>query len=203
MSKKAVLLISVLVLLTTGFQQPKPKVSQPTGQGMKLPGVDTAPVWHLFSPKGGGFSVMLPGKPAEETIQVDSATGPFTRPTYRLASGEFGYMITYSEYTNVPEETQARNDFIQMAAEKAVNMPGGKLTSSKPISLGDYPGREVKAEIRGPSILQVNTYFARPRVYLVMVFMPLDKTDSEYVTKYFASFKILPAQETRPTVQPC
>ena len=137
---------------------------------------------------------MLPGKPDEETIQVDSAAGPFTRPTYKLASGEFGYMITHSDYTNVPEEKQARDNFIQMAAEKAV--AGGKLISSKPISLGDYPGREVKAEIRGPSILQVNTYFAKPRVYLVMVFMPLDKTDSEYVTKYFASFKVLPDKET-------
>jgi hypothetical protein len=196
MSKKAVLLIAALVFLTTGFQQPIPKVSQPTGQGMRLPGVDTAPVWSLFSPKGGGFSVMLPGKPAEESLQVDSATGPFTRPAYKLASGEFGYMITHSEHTNVPEEKQARDNFIQMAAEKAVTMAGGKLTSSKPISLGDYPGREVKAEIRGPSILQVNTYFAKPRLYLVMLFMPLDKTDSEYVTKYFASFKVLPDKES-------
>lgn len=202
MSKKAVLLIAALVLLTTGFQQTKPKPSQPPGQGMKLPGVDTAPVWHLFAPKGGGFSVMLPGKPDEETIQVDSPTGPFTTPTYRLVSGEFGYMITHSDYTDVPEEKEARDNFIKMAAEKAATAPGAKMISSKPITLGDYPGREVKAEIRGPSILQVNTYFARPRVYLVMVFSPLDKPDSEYVMKYFASFKVLPDKSGAADSQP-
>lgn len=199
MSKKALLLIAALVLLTTGFQQRKSNPLPPIRHNVRTV---IGSEWSLFSPKGGGFSVMLPGTPTEETIQVDSAAGPFTRPTYKLASGEFGYMITHSDYTNVPEETQARDDFIQMAAEKALTMGGGKLISSKPISLGDIPGREVKAEIRGPSILQANTYFARPRLYLVMVFMPLDKTDSEYVTKYFASFKVLPAEEARPTVQP-
>ena len=138
---------------------------------------------------------MLPGTPTEETLQVDSPAGPVTVPSYKLASGEFGYMITYRDSPNVPEETRARDNLLQMAAEKAVTtMPGAKLISSKAFSLGDHPAREVKAEIRGPSILQTRSYFVRPRLYILMVFMPLDKTDSEYVTKYFESFKVPPAQ---------
>jgi hypothetical protein len=151
--------------------------------------------WIAFSPKDGRFSVMLPGKPVEKSLPVDTAAGPITVPMYRLASGEFGYMITYRDYPNTPEEVQARDKLLQIAAEKAVTVAGGKIFSSKAISLGDYPGREVKANIPG-SILQTMSYFAKPRLYILMVFMPPDKTGSEKVTKFFQSFEVLPDKQS-------
>jgi len=197
MGKKAVLLIAAVLLLTTGFQQPKGKRAQPERTGsaaVARVAASQSSGWIAFAPKDGGFSVMLPGKPIEKSLQAATAAGPITVPAYQLASGEFGYMITYRDYPNTPEEVQARDKLLQMAAEKAVTVAGGKVFSSEAISLGDYPGREVKAEIPG-SILQTRSYFVKPRLYILMIFMPPDKTASENVSKFFDSFKVLPDKQ--------
>ena len=194
MGNNAVFLLAAVLLLSSGFQQPKRKRAQSerTGSaGTARVAASQSSGWIAFSPKDGGFSVMLPGKPIEKSLQADTAAGPITVPAYQLASGEFGYMITYRDYPNTPEEVQARDKLLQMAAENAVTIAGGKLVSSKPISLGEYPGIEVKAEIPG-SILQTRSYFAKPRLYILMVFMPPYKTGSVNVTKFFDSFEVLP-----------
>lgn len=195
MSKRAVLLVAAILLLTTGFQQSKDKPTQPEKPIPKEAGggVEESPGWSVFSPKSGRFSVMLPGTPTEMSLRIDEPGGPVTSPLYQLGSGEFRYLISHIDYAYPVKDPKEKDDIVKSAAEKAIIEAGGTVVSNKPISLGEYPGREVNGKVPG-FLYQSHVYIVKERVYGLFLLMPADGSGAEKAAKFFDSFKVLPAE---------
>lgn len=198
MSKRAVLFLAAILLLTTGFQHPKDKPAKPaptgSGAGLRM-GAGPPTGWTVFAPKDGGFSVMLPGKPSKISLQTDTDKGPVTSPLYKLEQGDFKYVVGYLDHPVSVEGTR-RDEWLEKAAEQGITEAGGKVVSNKPISLrGNYPGREVKGEARG-FLYHSRVYLVKQRVYILILWILSKKPEvsSETATRFFDSFAVLPAQ---------
>lgn len=194
MSKRAVLLIAATLFLTAGCQRLSgPRAPESTGSPQAVRAGDSRyKGWSLFTAKYGGFSVMLPGKPTATSLESGEAQG--TGLTLELQTGEFKYLIVYRDYpASVIESSPAKDQHLQMTAEKAIALTGGKLLSSKPVSLGEYPGREVKSELNN-GFTYSRRYLVKQRLYLLMLSAPDDKAGSENAAKFFDSFKLVPAE---------
>jgi hypothetical protein len=196
---KAVLFIAAILFLTTGFQEPKDKPAQPTkptpmrvGRGGGVgPGEDSSG-WSVFSPKSSGCSVMLPGKPKQEP-SGDTEYGRVPSTRYSLTSGKFLYALTYMDYPHSQESLEARVKYLEMVSETGITKFGGKLVSSKAVSLGEYPGREVTATVEG-HFYTGRTYIANQKLYTLQVFVIGGERGSANAAKFFDSFKMLPAE---------
>jgi hypothetical protein len=174
MATKTTVLIAAILLLTCDSQQA-------TGS--------TQSDWSVFSPEGGGFSVNLPGKPTERSLPQSTETERTPSPVYELTSGGLKYVILYKDGLVSAEVTQ-RDKFLEMAAEAGIISAGGKVVSNKPVSLGDYPGRELKGEVAG-FLYQSRVYLVNQRLYVLIVWLPAGKAGSENAAKFFQSFKIV------------
>src|SRR5262249_21378139 len=112
------------------------------GQTENLP-----PNWRVFTSKEGGFSVALPGKPAESKQKVPTATAIMeVRLLIVEAKDDSVYVVSYSD---VPaEEVKAGSEpkRLDLARDGAVSMARGKLRSEKEIKLDGYSGRELDIE---------------------------------------------------------
>ena len=178
MSKKAAIIIVAILLLTSGFQQAKPK--------------STHSDWIVFSPKDGGFSIMLPAEPEQRALPHETKEGRTLSPMYELTQGGFKYVVSYMNHP-ASVEGDERDKLLSMAAEAVITSAGGSVVSNTSLSLDGSPGREVVGEVKGFSY-RSRVYLVGHRVYLLIVWLPPNKADSENAAKFFNSFKIVPRQ---------
>ena len=174
MSNNAAVLTAALLLLTTGFLQIK--------DGRAQPG------WIVFSPEGGGFSVALPGQPTRRPLPHNTKAEPSPAPLYELTSGDFAYVVSYIDYPFSAEGAE-RDELLDKGAEAGITGAGGKVVSSKPISLGGHPGREVEGEVKGVAY-RSRVYLVDRRLYLLIVWQRPGSAGSENAAKFFESFKL-------------
>lgn len=158
--------------------------ARPEGPGDKM-----REGWVVFSPEGGGFSVMLPGEPTQGSLRRDAAAGPATSLLYEVTSGGLKYVVSYTDYPFSAEGAE-RDKLLDMGAEAGITGAGGKVASNKPISLGDHPGREVKGETKG-FLYQSRVYLVKQRLYLLIVWQPPGGGGSEEADKFLDSFKLV------------
>lgn len=168
-------IFAAALILTTGFQQAKRKNDQPD--------------WIEFSPQDGGFSITMPDKPSQQTLPHKTENGQTSSPLYELTKGAFKYVITYMDYPFSVEGNE-RDKLLDMGAEAGITNVGGKVVSNTPISLGSYPGREVKGEMQGV-LYRSRVYLVGQRLYLLIVWMPSNKTNPENAAKFLESFKLV------------
>jgi hypothetical protein len=178
MSKKAAVILVAILLLTIGSRQAKPMSAQSD--------------WIVFSPKGGGFSIMLPGEPKRREFPHGTSKGQTLSPLYELTHEDFKYVVSYMNYP-ISVEGAERDKLLSMGAEAGITSAGGEVVSNTPISLDGYPGREVKGEMKGFSY-RSRVYLVGQRLYLLIVWLPSNKTDSENAAKFFNSFKLVAQQ---------
>jgi hypothetical protein len=175
MTTNVTLLIAAILLVTGCSQQAKPKSAQPD--------------WTVFSPKDGGYSVMLPGEPTERSLPHDTEEGRTVSTLYELTREDFKYVVGYMNYP-ISVEAANRDKFLSMVAESGITSAGGTVIGNTAISLDGSPGREVTGEIKGFSY-RSRVYLVGKRVYLLIVWLPPNSTDSENAAKFFKSFKII------------
>ena len=69
---------------------------------------------------------------------------------------------------------------------------GGTLASERKITLGGFPGRELRVEkIRGDMILVCRLFLADDRLYQALVVMPRAKEAPEAVQPFLEGFQLL------------
>jgi hypothetical protein len=132
--------------------------------------------WTDYKSAAGKFSAQFPEPPQEKIMHDDKAVG--------WEWGERCFLIMYSD---IPGATEAGLD---VAAAAFAQDQGGKVTSVAKIKLGDYPGRDAKAQLLGGREIRTRMYIANNRMYNVTVSGPKGYTTSPDAEKFFASFKI-------------
>ena len=147
----------------------------------------TPPTWLRLSPAGADYSVMLPGKADEQTVNNDrySATlytlttkeGSSTRVIYLVRVGEYTSTIKVDPQVKLPAD---RDSFIK-------GLPGMKLIESHDITLDGRSGIELTGE-SDTTTVTARFYVKGNRVYQLAALVSKGVDEKENVMKFFDSF---------------
>ena len=110
------------------------------------------------APPGAGFTVQMPGTPKE---QSQAAAGTMMK-IHSVESRNGAYMLTHADLpipaNESPAQVQTRLDG---SRDGAIGNMQGRLTGEEKITLGKYPGRDVRFDI------PAEKGSGRARIYLV------------------------------------
>jgi len=151
-----------------------------------------AATWKEFFSNEGSFSILMPGVPTEQTKRLNTKAGAIDMHLFILEQKNVAYFVSHIDYQE--ELLQQRNDdeILDGARNGAVKNVQGKLLSEVPISLDNYPGREIRIETSdGKHTIQTRIYLVKNRLYQVMIVTPKENSFSKDVTKFLDSFKLL------------
>jgi hypothetical protein len=181
---KTLRLIAVGLLLATGA------AAQEHRQGPAS--APTPPQIGMYVSDEGRYSVAFPSEPK---LSSQNITGPSGEPVIqRLAmatAGDMLFMVGYFDYSSglIFSLDKARDGMLQSVK--------GTLLDEQSISLGGFPGRQIKVQARTDDGLEfidrARFYDIKPRVYVVqcMVQKSLDgPVPAGKCERFFDSFRV-------------
>jgi hypothetical protein len=161
--------------------------------------------WIKYTSPEGRYSVSLPALPRLSAQEATNALGEKS-PQYLavvVEPGDVTFVIGY--FDSVPGTIFSAD----AARDRMVRLINGTLITETTISLGDYPGRELKIVTTLPAsnsavgektakgveyMLRARLYEADKRVYVLQLISPKSlESDalSAKATKYFDSFQVV------------
>jgi len=161
-----------------------------TGQTADRPLQD----WPDFSPRGGRFTVKMPGVPKAKTQTVETPSGTVKITSYGMERDGMAFMIMISE---LPPDTLKRNakEVLDEARDKGVQNSRGTLREEKEIELGGFPGREMildlpDSRVRGGGIYRTRLYLVGRTHYQVITLSSKAKAKSNVMSAFLDSFRL-------------
>ncbi|MCA9156455.1 MAG: hypothetical protein KDA38_16800, partial [Planctomycetales bacterium] len=100
--------------------------------------------WQTFNSTAGGYSIEMPGRPLPRTQFTPTPAGPITNYIQSLDKGKFVYMCSHADYPPSLVTPQTIDTMLDMAAEGAAQNVKGTINSKTTISVGGFPGREIR-----------------------------------------------------------
>jgi hypothetical protein len=152
--------------------------------------------WREVSPPGGGFRVMMPGRPVEEVEEEKTPQGRATGSRFVSRGCERGYElarlhvygVTFLDYP--PGYLTRRSPAEVFRAQRdALTRSEGRLVSEKSVSLSGFPGTELRIEADDGGVIACRLFLVRQRLYLVMARYPRTNPGPG-VRAFFDSFAI-------------
>lgn len=147
-----------------------------------------------FQSQTGGFAVMLPGTPTQET---STRNVPLVVPidTYLFSvnkGAEGAYMVAYTDFPKSHIQESTPEELLDGVRDGNVRGFGeGRLLSEEVISLSGYQGRDIKAEVAGEGILRARFFLVDCRLYQIIWVGPKENAFSRSVGEFLDSFKLL------------
>ena len=151
-----------------------------------------SPIWQGFESVEGGFTVLMPGEVASQTIKVNTAIGPIDFHMFSVEKKDMEFLVAYNDYPDSIIEGTSPDSLLTSARNGAVGALQGQLLIEIIISSDGYPGRQIMIE--GPSgetTVQSRMFLAGNRLYQVLVTSMKEKKFLKDVEIFFDSFKIL------------
>jgi hypothetical protein len=150
------------------------------------------PAWRELRSTEGRFAAKFPGTPQQMTKPMRTAMGNLTARLFLLeAKDQPFYAIAYVDYPKEKITGKKADELLDGARDSAVTNVGGKLAGEQKITLGGFPGRELRVEkIRGDMILVCRLYLVDERLYQALVVMPRAKESPEAIQPFFDGFAI-------------
>jgi hypothetical protein len=153
--------------------------------------------WTKYDSPEGRYSILFPGEPQLSTQESTSGTGQ-KFPQYLAASQESDDVLCMVGYFDIAPGMTFSFDSARDGMIAAVK---GTLISEKPITLGPYPGRELRVSANGPDgnayMVRARYYQVGSRIYVVQLIVVKSAdgpaTDAKGV-KYFDSFQVAKPQ---------
>ncbi len=149
--------------------------------------------WKEFESKEGGFSVMMPGPPAEKRQTFNTQLGSVDARFFTVEAerGSSVYMVVYGDYPEALMATEDKGLLLDAARDGAVGNIQGTLLSEREISIGGHPGRELQVQSSdGKLSLQIRIYLVGSRQYQVVMVSPKSSTPAADRDRFFDSFKL-------------
>jgi hypothetical protein len=143
-----------------------------------------------FSPEDGGFSVQMPRTPEEQSKVLETPIGPVKLNMYLCKSGNWVYIVGYSDYERLEGDVE---DLLDGARDGALKIGNNKLISEDSVSLDGNPGRELRMEAPNGLRMRVKIILAGSRLYQVGVVTPKNDSYSSRIEKYLSSFHLTQA----------
>jgi hypothetical protein len=150
------------------------------------------PGWSVYTSKEGGFSVALPGKPAENKQRVMTATGHLDVYLFVVeGKSDAAYVVSYSDLPAAEAKAGTAEKRLDFAREGAVSNARGKLRTEKKIEIDGFPGRELIIETDKDVVIKMRIYAAKQRLYQTMAMGPGGFFQSTDATQFLDSLRLI------------
>ena len=163
-----------------------------------------ASAWKEFSSSEGQFTVSLPGTPKTDIASVGTPFGQLKSHFFVLETGSFLYYVSYVDLPGGPQTPEENKEALDMSRDRA--LAKHRLINERDVTLDGIVGRELLVERDNGLILQGRFFYAKQRLYHVILTAPLnvvfrrgkpspdakDRTDlfEKTSAKFFDSFKL-------------
>ena len=157
-----------------------------------LAGAAMAQSWTAFSPEGGRYRVDLPSQPTVGTAPIawGGQTLTMTEATVRLPSA--AYLVSYVDYPDRIAMAASSDTMLDKVRDGMAS--GNTLRGERKIALGRATGREFTIALANGANTAVRLYWARNRLYQVMVTGGAGIENLADTRRFFDSFAIVRAQ---------
>jgi hypothetical protein len=153
--------------------------------------------WVKAAPPNSGFSVLIPGKPAEQTQPVEGHQG-LDNHLLTLETEIGGYVVSYLEFADEITEPDQVKSILDRGRQGGISS-GGELISEKEVKVNGYFGREWSLKLPGGLTATARAYWVKRRLYqTVFVKTPKANDSSEVIklrqqaeTKFLDSFALI------------
>ena len=148
------------------------------------------PRWQPIVSEAGQFSVwMPPGVLSQETRTLDTKLGNLAFQVTASKLGDQRYVVGYSSnLTNA--QTQDPTALLTAVRDSVAAKTEFQISSDRPISLKNYPGREFQLT-QSDETITFHTYVAGNRLYLLGVKQKGGNQLPQAATTFFSSFRVL------------
>jgi hypothetical protein len=149
------------------------------------------PPWSEFSVEEGGFSVLMPTKPMQQTMPAGESVN--VHIYLSLGANGTGYLASYADLPDVPADQAQTIKALDDARNGQLKSSKGRLLSETTITLEGYPGRELKIETATGQMIS-RVFLVKRRLYQLLGIVPESIVGSEGfaqdAAKFFSSFKL-------------
>jgi len=158
---------------------------------MLLPGCTkqnnpSAVTWHKFTSEKDHFSVMVPGKPLEESD--NPSPDAFHYFYFQVSEKNSSYLVSSGKLTDDPG---VRNRLYDEIRDKTVGQYG-KMLREKPMDICGFPGREVQLSADNGNSFAVTRFFiGKGHFYQELVVVPKESQGSTNIAVFLDSFNVL------------
>ncbi len=156
-------------------------VAAVTAQQQPPVAVQAEPVWINGAPANAGFTVLMPGKPSEQTQALEGQPG-LENHLLMLETKLAGYVVSYVVFSDDVTDPARIKDLLDRGREGGLASSGATLKSEKEIKLNNYFGREWLMELPSGLSATARAYWVKRRLFQT-VFVTTPKSDDSPETK--------------------
>ena len=138
--------------------------------------------WVKVAPANSGFSVLIPGKPAEQAQPVAGHQG-LENHLLTLETEIGGYVVSYLEFPDDVTDPDLIKLMLDRGREGGIASSGGELVSETEIKLNGYFGREWNMKLPGGLTATARAYWVKRRLFQTVFVKSPKATDSAEVLK--------------------
>ncbi len=180
-------LITTLVLI--GY--PIIKVAQ-ANQPLQI--AEAESVWKPFSSPEGGFTVLFPGTPNTDKPNTNTTADSNTLQSFSvLRENEALYVVSYRNMLEqVIQNSRDPNKVLAAVVSRISQGSKGNLLNEKNITLGKFPGKEIRFQLEKNIFLRGKIYLVNQRLYQLFVVTNQEANLTKSIDGFFNSFQILP-----------
>lgn len=154
------------------------------------------PAWQEYQSQVGRYSVLMPGRPSEQTQAVNSAVGPLDMHVSSVEDRSGAYLVMYVDYPADLIRSDQANEILDGAVQGAVANVNGQLVRQQNFPLGAVPGREIEFEApaqgnQPATRIKVRYFLTNDRLYQVMVVAQQSQGLLADTQKFLDSFNLI------------
>lgn len=138
--------------------------------------------WVNVAPANSGFSVLIPGKPAEQAQSVEGHQG-LENHLLTLETELGGYVVSYLEFPDEVTDPDQIKVMLDRGREGGIASSRGELVSEAEIKLNGYFGREWSLKLPGGLTATARAYWVKRRLYQTVFVKSPKASDSPGVIK--------------------
>lgn len=146
-----------------------------------------------FSSAEGGFSIMMPGDPKNQTQEVPTAAGNVTTSMFVSEFADQAYFVAYADFPEALVGMADPQTLLQGGRDSAMQSMDATIVSEQAITIDGHPGREVlaTASIGGvDATVKARFYLVKNRLYQLWVAGAKDKLAEVDMDAFLQSFKL-------------
>lgn len=169
---------TIFLSIFTAFSFASVTAQQPVPAPVAVPAESA---WINGAPANAGFTVLMPGKPSEQTQAVEGHPG-VENHLLMLETTLAGYVVSYVVFLDDVTDPASIKDLLDRGREGGLASSGATLKSEKEIRLKDYPGREWVMELPNGLSATARAYWVKRRLFQT-VFITTPKSDDSVEVK--------------------
>jgi hypothetical protein len=149
--------------------------------------------WTEYSSSAGRFTVLMPSKPEEKTMEApsDLVSGTMKMTTAVAITDTTVYAANFCDYPAEISKLPAKQ-VLDSAQKSAVSNMRGRLLGDEEITLKGHPGRAIRIESNDSQMLfRARIYLVGNRAYQIIAIGPKHVVVSRDAERFFDSFKLV------------